>query len=316
MNGVVAVDKPAGMTSAQVVAVVKKTLRAKKVGHAGTLDPFATGVLVCCINQATRLTRFLTQSKKVYEAVMRLGVQTDTQDLTGRVVREAPVDAVSDERIKEVFDHIRHIDSQVPPAFSALKYKGKPLYKLARQGISVTKAPRRIRIERLQVLDIDLPFVRFKVVCGPGTYIRTLSADLGEALGCGGHLVALRRTESSGFTLSDAVSLEALGELATLGKAQDCVLSMNDALREMQEVQVPSTLAEKIPRGVPVNESVLGPVQVGTGAWVKVTDSSNNLLAVLDAGQRGDVLPYLCVFPSACACKNGETDKDNVMRMS
>jgi tRNA pseudouridine55 synthase len=299
MNGIVAVDKPADMTSAHVVARVKRALKAKKVGHTGTLDPFATGVLICCINRATRLAQFLSLGRKSYEAVMRLGVRTDTQDLTGGVVSEASTAGITDDHIRSVFQAFLEVKEQVPPAFSALKHLGEPLYKLARKGIFVEKPPRRIAIHHMELLDIALPFVRFEVICSAGTYIRTLSDDLGVALGCGAHLVELRRTESGGMTLAETISLSTLEKVAAEGNVSDCIVPMNEALKGIPEIRADQNLAQKIGCGMPITEAELGRVDPQEEAsWIKVTDADNNLIAVLGSDIKDGILPYMCVFPT------------------
>ncbi len=297
MNGIIVVDKPADMTSAQVVAVVKRTLKVKKAGHTGTLDPFASGVLVCCINQATRLARFLTHGRKRYEAVMRLGIRTDTQDFTGKIVSQESTSSVSEYEIEAVFARFLGVKEQVPPAFSALKHQGAPLYKLARKGVFVQKPSRPIAIHELSILAIDLPFVRFEVCCGPGTYVRTLCADMGDDLGCGAHLVELRRTENSGFSVDDAVSLSGLKGLVASGDVSKRVISMRDALRGLPEVRANGGLTQMIRHGKPVTEANLGAVGDSGASWIKVTDMDRNLIAVLSSNKRDGVLPYMCVFP-------------------
>jgi len=297
MNGMVIVDKPAGMTSAQVVCVVKRTLKVKKVGHAGTLDPFATGVLVCCVNRATRLAQFFSYGNKRYEAVMCLGVRTDTQDFTGRVLSRSSAVGLTNAKIESVFREFAGFGEQFPPYFSALKHHGKPLYKLAREGIFIQKPARKISIYTLTLLDINHPFVRFEVACSHGTYVRTLCADIGDALGCGGHLVQLRRTESSGFELDEAISLKTLKRRVLAGKAYNCLIPMNRALKEMPEVHVSNKLAEKMRHGRPVTKTELGSHDDTWTQWVKVTDVNKNLVAILDSNEKKGVFPYMCVFP-------------------
>lgn len=296
MNGIVVIDKPANMTSARVVAQVKRLLQAKKVGHTGTLDPFATGVLVCCIGRATRLAQFLTQGKKCYEAVMHLGIRTDTQDLTGQVVSKEQMVAVTDREIHAVFRRFLDVRHQDPPAFSALKYCGVPLYRLARRGMFIQKSSRRISIYELEILNIDLPYVSFEVSCSQGTYVRTLCADMGDALGCGAHLARLCRTESGGFSLEEAVSLDTLAKLAAGGKGSSCVIPMSNALRGIQEIQVGRGLVQRIRYGQPVTKAQLGGVEDDSGPWIKVTDTERNLIAVLGSRGKNGVYPYACVF--------------------
>ena len=248
-DGVLIIDKPEGMSSAQVVGRVKRHLQASKVGHAGTLDPFATGVLVCLINRATRLAQFLLRGNKQYEAVLRLGVATDTQDPTGHVVGERPVPNFSEEDLQKVFRQYVGTIEQIPPAYSALKYNGVALYKLARRGCAIQKPARRVHIERLKLSSVALPEVHFTVTCSAGTYVRTLCADIGQALGCGGHLSALRRTMSSGFSIEEAMSLEAFNRFAADSQSVVSVVPMGAALRDMPTLRADRAVAAKIKCG-------------------------------------------------------------------
>ncbi len=298
MNGIIVVDKPPDMTSAQVVTHVKRILKVKKVGHTGTLDPVATGVLVCCINKATRLARFLTYGKKRYEGVMRLGIRTDTQDLTGRVVSTEPDLGVTDRDMRKVFLSFLEVKHQTAPAYSALKHHGVPLYRLARHGTFVQKPPRRISIYGLEVLDISLPDVRFDVCCSAGTYVRTLCADIGDALGCGAHLTELCRTESGRFGLDEAVSLNTLDRLAASSKISNHIIPMSVALRGMPGISAGDQLLKKIQHGHPVTQEEVAAVRLRrTCPWIKVTDTQGNLVAVISSSKKNGVYPYACVFP-------------------
>ena len=296
-SGVLVVDKPGGVSSAGAVAEVKRCLRARKTGHAGTLDPMATGVLVCLVGRATRLAGFLLKGDKGYEAVLRLGEATDTQDSTGAVVASGDVGDLDEARIRGVFGRYTGTLRQRPPAYSALKHRGVPLYKLARQGRPVQKPARKITIFALDILDVDLPRVRFQVSCSGGTYIRTLCTDIGAALGCGGHLEALRRTESSGFDLDRAVTLaqlEAHKQTETLGQV---MISMAESIPEMPVFHADSALAQKIAVGRPLNRQEMGPVDGAAEAatFARVIDDSGALLAVLETGD-GTQFRYCCVF--------------------
>jgi tRNA pseudouridine55 synthase len=297
MNGIIVIDKPPNTTSAQVVARVKKISRAKKAGHTGTLDPFATGVLICCINKATRLAQFLVYGQKRYKGVMRLGIRTDTQDFTGRVVsRESDLTVTGDD-VREAFQGFLGETYQNPPAYSALKHHGVPLYKLARQGTLVQKPARPISIHSLEVVDIsNLPDVRFDVCCSGGTYVRTMCADIGEVLGCGAHLAELCRTETGGFSLEEAVSLETLAEVAARGEIAKHVVPMNVALRDMPCISGDDDLVQKIQLGRPVNEGEVIPVAEEAWPWIKVTDDAGNLVAVIHSNKKNGVYPYACVF--------------------
>jgi tRNA pseudouridine55 synthase len=295
------VDKPAGLSSARTVAVVKRILNARKVGHTGTLDPFAEGVLVCCVNQATKIARFLTPGVKGYAAVLRLGVETDTQDATGKVVSVCRDLNLSEHEIRGAINSFRGSIEQQPPIYSALKHCGIPLYKLARSGKPVQKASRRVNIFSIEVLEIQLPWIRFSVSCSAGTYIRTLSADIGKALGCGAHLHGLTRTASSGFHVNQALSLEQLGRLGQAGKATDCLIPMTAALAGMPTHIADDGLETKIRHGQPIpihhiSSDGIDTVQGRTDPYLKIIDQRHRLLAVLELDQAAEKLKYCCVI--------------------
>ena len=279
------------------MGALKRAVGTRKVGHAGTLDPFATGVLICCLNRATRLAQFFLKGDKTYEAVLQLGTRTDTQDATGSVIDHHPVDGISERMIARTAEQFVGEIDQVPPAFSALKHKGTPLYKLARRGKAVEKPARTVRIDRLDILDVNLPEVRLAVSCSSGTYIRTLCADMGGALGCGAHLKTLRRTESSGFTVDRAVSLDALDHLRNLGRLDDTVIGMKEALHFMPETIADDALARKIQNGMKLAAADF-PARptVSNRGFFKVVDLSGRLIAVMGDSESGDRYIYGCVF--------------------
>ncbi|MFP4347011.1 MAG: tRNA pseudouridine(55) synthase TruB [Desulfococcaceae bacterium] len=280
VDGILVVDKPAGISSARVVARVKSILKARKAGHAGTLDPFATGVMVCCIQRATKLSRFFLHSRKTYEAVLRLGRETDTQDLTGTVTAEADPGMIREKDLQAVFERFQGRQMQSPPAYSALKHRGVPLYKLARQGTAVQKPDREILISELTIEEIALPDVRFTVTCSAGTYVRTLAADIGRALGCGGHLAALKRTASGHFTLAKAVPLDRVAELTDAGRIENRMIPMAEALVGMAGHAADKPLTQKIMYGNTITVRDLPPPKTD-GGYVKVLNRDGNLLAVL-----------------------------------
>ena len=297
VNGIVVIDKPAGITSAKVVAIVKKLLRAKKVGHTGTLDPFATGVMICCINQATRLARFFLSGHKIYDAVLRLGIDTDTQDSTGMVISQCETIEFSEKKIRSILKQFTGTIEQPPPVFSALKHKGVPLYKLARSGQPVRKAARRVQITSIEVRAIELPEIRFVVSCSAGTYIRTLCADIGAALECGGHLQTLRRIDSSGFSIREAISLPALEAFVASGKVQDYIIDMADALRNMPVLVADNALIDKIRFGKPITDVDIDAGRIDlSGDFIKVVDPENRLLAILSLIKKDRTYKYNCVF--------------------
>lgn len=297
LNGIVLVDKPKGITSAGVVARVKGLFGVKKVGHTGTLDPFATGVLICCINQATRLAQFFLKGDKTYEAELALGTVTDTQDATGTVIEQHSLDGVSVEQVHETAARFVGTITQVPPVYSALKHKGTPLYKLARRGSPVEKPARPVRINHLEILAVNLPAVRFSVSCSSGTYVRTLCADIGRELSCGGHLKALRRTASCGFSIEAAFSLEKLGESREQGALGETVIPMNEALPFMPAALADDGLAKRIRNGMKLTESVFPiPPRVSGQGVFKVVDPHGRLVAVLAESPTTGSYNYCCVF--------------------
>ncbi len=303
LNGILVLDKPAGMTSARALEQVKRLLRAAKAGHTGTLDPFATGVLVCCLGKATRLSRFFLKGDKTYEGTMRLGLETDTQDATGRVLRRLPVTGLDKVRIEEVFDRFSGRIDQQPPLYAALKHKGVPLYKWARQGKPVQKPPRKVEIFDLKVLAVDLPFIHFQVRCSAGTYVRTLCADIGRSLGCGGLLQSLRRTASSGFVIHEAIGLEELKAVVNTGGPEAVALvPMSEALRGMPMFMADSELAARISDGRQLTRADLSgksipvPVAAKYGSFVRIVDDKQRLLAVVKTGKTAWKYDYCCVF--------------------
>ena len=220
INGFLLVNKGPGITSSRVVQIVKKKFQLKKVGHLGTLDPMATGLLIIAINRATKFASLLLQSEKSYRAEVTLGIQTDTDDAEGEAISSKKVD-ITELEIKETLLTFLGASYQLPPDYSALKHKGKPMYKYARDGIKVEKAERKIFIKNIQNILIEIPKVSFDISCSKGTYIRSIARDLGARLGCGAHLSGLIRTSQEKFMLSDACSLEDINleDIISLEKA-------------------------------------------------------------------------------------------------
>jgi len=236
MNGFVVIDKPVGLTSHDVVNRVRRILGTRRVGHTGTLDPFATGVLPVAVNEGTKAIPFLDEGRKSYDALLRLGVKTDTLDMTGRVLHETDGTQVSRDRLDDVVRSFTGEISQMPPMFSAIKQDGQPLYKLARKGQEVERQARLVRIYSMEVVFIDLPLVAVRVVCSRGTYVRSLADDMGAALGCGAALQELRRTASGPFDIVSSVTLEELedavrdGRIETLCRTPYAMLGHLDAI--------------------------------------------------------------------------------------
>lgn len=212
MDGILVVNKPAGITSHDVIDIIRKKMNMRRIGHTGTLDPMATGVLIILIGKATKLSKILVQDEKEYVATLFLGRRTDTQDSAGRVLEERSVTKVDIEEIKKVFKNFLGEIEQVPPMVSSKKYNGRKLYELARQGKSVPRESRKVTIREIEILDFNLPEIVFRVRCSKGTYIRTLCEDIGRSLGYPAHMSALVRTRAGRFLLEDACGLDSFNE--------------------------------------------------------------------------------------------------------
>lgn len=246
--GILNIDKPAGMTSHDVVNIVRRGTGVRRVGHTGTLDPMATGVLVVCVGQATRLSEYLVDATKHYLARVRLGVETDTYDAEGDVVAERPV-SVTHEEVEAALERFRGESEQIPPMYSAVKHQGTPLYRLAHAGQEVEREPRWIMVETLCLLAWDPPEFTLDIVCSAGTYVRTLVHDLGQALGTGAHLSGLRRLASGSFRVDDATTLDTLGEAFAAGTWTDYLLPADDALAHFPAVHLARDAADRLAHG-------------------------------------------------------------------
>ena len=228
-SGIIIIDKPQGWTSQDVAARLRRVFGTRRVGHGGTLDPMATGVLPVMVGRATRGAAFLENARKQYMATLRLGLLTDTEDITGTVLEIRPV-TVGREDVEAMFRRFLGRQMQVPPMYSAVKVDGKKLYTLARQGRHIERAPRPIEIYRLELVQVQDRDYTFLVDCSKGTYIRTLCKDIGLALGCGGTMAALRRTQAGAYSLDDAISLECLLDMAEAGDPVERLLRPVDSL--------------------------------------------------------------------------------------
>lgn len=230
LDGVLLVDKEGGMTSHDVVAIARRALGIRKIGHCGTLDPLATGLLILVVGRGTKIQDLLMSEDKEYEGTMLLGQTTDSQDSDGEIVSERPVPALSNERIEEVFSKFHGDFYQTPPMVSAIKKDGVPLYKLARKGKTVEREPRFVHVYTHRVLGVRLPEIDFRVKCSKGFYVRTYAHDIGEEIGCGAHLKSLRRTKSGNFTLERSVTVADL-KSRPAHELADRVLSLPEVSR-------------------------------------------------------------------------------------
>lgn len=249
LNGVLLVDKPRGMTSHDVVAAVRRMVRVQAVGHTGTLDPDASGVLMLCLGRATKFARFFEGLEKTYWTVMRLGMRTDTQDATGTVMSRCPVPELSQERLQETLRQFTGTLRQVPPMYSAVKYQGQRLYRLARQGRTVPRAARSIVVCRLDLVDVRDAWVTMLVTCSKGTYIRTLCEDIGLSLGCGAHMVHLQRCQVGPFHLKSASTLDVLQQRAAEGSLYRTLMPLADALDFLPTLSFTSQQYNELQRG-------------------------------------------------------------------
>ena len=251
LNGIFVVDKPAGITSYDVVRKLKRVMPGVKTGYLGTLDPLATGVLPILLGEGTKLAPFLEAGKKIYEATLHLGVITDTQDREGKILQSVDVGGydLSPQNVEGVIQGFRGRIMQLPPMYSALKQGGEPLYKLARRGEEVQRAPREVEIYELQATDIKPPYFHLHIECSKGTYIRTLAHDIGGALGCGAHLAELRRIRNGPFCIEDALPVDDIERLLNTGKLQERILTLAQAMGFLPAVEVGDADALQISNG-------------------------------------------------------------------
>ncbi len=249
MNGIIVLNKPKGKTSHDMVNFLRRLSGIKKIGHTGTLDPDATGVLPMCIGKATKAADMLTDSDKAYRAQLVLGATTDTQDASGNVLTTGAVDVTEEDIRKAVSKYIGEI-SQIPPMFSAVKKDGKKLYELARRGISVERQPRKVTVYGIKIIEIAENTVTFDVDCSKGTYIRTLCEDIGNALGCGAYMNTLVRTKSAGFTLAESYTVEELENLSASGTLEKALLPLDMIFKEYDRIELDERRAKRVKYGV------------------------------------------------------------------
>lgn len=286
VEGLLVVDKPADMTSHDVVAHVRRLCGQRQVGHAGTLDPLATGVLILCLGRATRLAEYLQAHPKRYQATLRLGETTDTFDADGRVTRTAPIPPLTSVELLGYLQRFRGVIQQRPPAFSAVKRSGIPAYRRARRGEAIDLPPRTVHIAELRLLGWSNPDLRLEIVCSAGTYIRSLAHDLGEAIGCGAHVVALRRLASGPFTVADAVTWSELSEGATAWRGR--VLPLAAAVVDLPAARLDEQALRAVAHGQPIVLPALSEAAPSAGEVAAGLTATGELAAVLryDAERR------------------------------
>ncbi len=251
INGVINIYKPRGLTSFQVVSKLRKILNIRKIGHTGTLDPEAEGVLVVCIGEATKIAQILTNTKKVYEAEVVFGIETDTWDMEGKIVREKECRNLKDKILNTLSDFIGEIN-QIPPMYSAISYKGKRLYKLAREGKNIERKPRKVRIYKIDFLDYredKYPTASFQIECGSGTYIRSFAYDLGRKIDCPASLFSLVRKEVGDFSIKNAHTLDEISKYIKEGKIGEFLIPIKDAFPSPNVLSINDKEKEKVKKG-------------------------------------------------------------------
>jgi tRNA pseudouridine55 synthase len=278
VNGILNVNKPRGQTSYDIVALMKRRCGEKRVGHAGTLDPLATGVLPLCLGQATRVVEYLSEYTKTYRAEIELGVETDTYDAEGTVLERKDASAITGEQLELALNSFMGKIQQVPPMYSALKLKGKPLYRLARAGSEVERAPRIAEIHGIKLLGYNNPMVTIEVECGKGTYIRSLAHDMGAKLGCGASLKGLVRTRYGPFTIGAAVSLHEIEEAIQFGYFTNLLKPLDVVLSNYPAATVDETTASAIRNGKAVS---LDGLEAADGEKCRVYGADGVLIAMM-----------------------------------
>ncbi|MBM4310864.1 MAG: tRNA pseudouridine(55) synthase TruB [Deltaproteobacteria bacterium] len=302
LDGVLIVDKPSGTSSGFACRRMQRHFGFRKAGHLGTLDPLATGVLPLCINEGTRLAQFLMHADKEYVATMRLGIVTDTQDSQGRVLSATDTSVCTAEEVRAACARFQGEQLQLPPMYSALKRAGRPLYELARRGETVERQPRPVTVYALEVLALALPEVTLRVHCSGGTYVRTLCHDIGQALGCGAHMSALRRTRCGRFVIGDAIALEealARDDGAVPGRS---FVAMREALQDMPEAMVAPELERMVCHGAALRGPEVATLRVDAlpeGGLIKLIAADGRLLSIGQfsrTGSDGSVMRPVRVF--------------------
>jgi len=302
MNGIIVIDKPKGLSSFDIVRQVRRLYKTRRVGHAGTLDPLATGVLPVAVGWATRLVEYMMAGDKTYQATMKLGAVTDTQDSEGQVLEEKEWGHIDRAALDHAVSAFTGTIEQIPPMFSALKKDGQPLYKLARQGIEVERKPRVIQIHSLTVDQFAPPEITLTARCSKGTYIRTLCHDIGQALGSGAHMTALRRLACGAFDLNSSHSLDELKSIADEGGSLP-LLPPAEALSDWASLPVSGQILERLQNGVAPNSTDFDVANLTSGDRVKFL-ANGALIAIANfapggSGKRPGDFEILKVFPLA-----------------
>ncbi|MGN0404550.1 MAG: tRNA pseudouridine(55) synthase TruB [Bariatricus sp.] len=300
IHGVLNIYKEKGYTSHDVVARLRRIVGQKKIGHTGTLDPEAEGVLPVCLGKATKLCDLLTDKDKTYEAVLLLGIATDTQDTTGKILEEKSTTNLKEEAVREAVLSFEGDYDQIPPMFSALKVGGKKLYELARDGKEVERKPRHVQIYRIRILQIDLPRVRMEVTCSKGTYIRTLCHDIGEKLGCGGCMESLLRTRVERFCMAESLRLSEVEQLMDEGTLQEHMIKVDEMFQDYQKVYLSPVAADAVRNGNSFRQGdVIWMSEISgfqNAERVRVYDEERNFIAVYEYEKENKLFKIVKMF--------------------
>ncbi len=288
VNGILLLDKPPGITSNKALQMVKRLFNARKAGHTGNLDPMASGVLPICLGEATKMSAFLLDADKRYRGTVKLGVRTSSADAEGDVIEQLPVPELQEQQIRDVLAQFSGEIEQIPPMYSALKHRGQPLYKLARQGVEIERKPRTVTIFKLELLQFTADELSIDVHCSKGTYVRTLAEDIGTALGSCAHLNSLVRTKAGPFKLGEAMTLEQLEAAAQQGGAvlDQQLLPMENALLDWPAVELPQEAAHYFRKGQPVFVP-----RISSTGWVRIYEGKERFLGVGTVLDDGRVAP-------------------------
>ncbi|UCD40686.1 MAG: tRNA pseudouridine(55) synthase TruB [Chloroflexota bacterium] len=293
VSGVLVIDKPIGLTSHDVVQIIRRGTGIRRAGHTGTLDPRASGVLVVLIGPAVRLSEYVSASDKRYQATIRLGSSTDTYDAEGMVTSESPANHVTEERFDEILQTYVGEIEQVPPPYSAVKVKGKKAYEMARKGEQVELEPRKIQVYSLDILEWDPPEVVIDAYCSSGTYVRSLANDLGESLGTGAYLIGLRRTKSGRFTLREAVPLRRIKEAFQAGDWYKFLIPAADALGDWPAIELDADQVDMVRHGHRI------PAEPDSEGWSRAISQQGDLVALLEYNaESGEWQPRKVFFQS------------------
>ncbi|MFN3505107.1 MAG: tRNA pseudouridine(55) synthase TruB [Caldimicrobium sp.] len=311
LSGILVLDKPKGISSTEAMEKVKKLLRIKKIGHGGTLDPISTGVLPLFLNEATKIAQVFLEGDKVYEGTFQLGLVTDTYDLTGEVLERFEPRDIDLEKLKKAAQSLVGDIEQIPPPYSAIKFKGRPLYKYARDGLLIPAEPRKIKIYQFEIRSLENNIASFYIKCSKGTYVRSLIHHLGKILECGAVLLSLRRLQKSIFTLEEALTLDEIEKIAKTApeKIKEYIISIPKALEFLPKVIVSEEFAHKVRLGKLINKnSFLSLIKFQklslspSEKWIRIVDIKGDLVALIhNPLLHGDspYLSYLRVFKSA-----------------